>query len=51
MSEKKKTILVVDDVPDDLVILEEILKGEYQVKAVTSGEAALKIARGDSPRT
>jgi PAS domain S-box-containing protein len=49
MNDKKKTVLVVDDVPDDIVILEEILKGEYQVKAVTNGEAALKIARGDSP--
>jgi PAS domain S-box-containing protein len=49
MNEKKSTILVVDDVPDDIVILEEILKGEYQVKAVTNGEAALKIARGENP--
>jgi CheY-like chemotaxis protein len=49
MSDLKKKILVVDDVPDDIVILEEILKGEYQVKAATSGEAALKIARGDNP--
>lgn len=45
----KKTILVVDDVPDDIAILEEILKDEYQVKAATSGEAALKIALGGSP--
>jgi PAS domain S-box-containing protein len=49
MSDMRKTILVVDDVPDDIVILEEILKGEYQVKAVTNGEAALKIARSESP--
>ena len=49
MSEKRQTILVVDDVPDDIVILEEILKSDYQVKAVTSGEAALKIARSDNP--
>jgi PAS domain S-box-containing protein len=49
MTEKKKTILVVDDVPDDIVILEEVLKGDYQVKAVTNGEAALRIARSDNP--
>jgi PAS domain S-box-containing protein len=49
MSGKRQTILVVDDVPDDIVILEEILKKDYQVKAVTSGEAALKIARGENP--
>jgi PAS domain S-box-containing protein len=49
MNGKKKTILVVDDVPDDILILEEILKAEYQVKAVTGGEAALAIARSDTP--
>jgi PAS domain S-box-containing protein len=49
MTERKKTILVVDDVPDDIVILEEILKGDYQIKVVTNGEDALRIARGDSP--
>ncbi|MEI6874524.1 MAG: PAS domain S-box protein [Spirochaetota bacterium] len=45
----KKTILVVDDVPENIAIMEEILKGEYRVKAATGGEAALKIARGDPP--
>jgi PAS domain S-box-containing protein len=49
MNEKRRTILVVDDVPEDILIIEEILKREYQVKAVTSGEAALKIARSDNP--
>lgn len=49
MNETKSTILVVDDVPEDILILEEILKGEYQVKAVTNGEAALRIARGENP--
>jgi len=49
MSDRKQTILIVDDVPDDIVILDEILKNDYQVKAVTSGAAALKIAQGDNP--
>jgi PAS domain S-box-containing protein len=49
MNEGKKTILVVDDVPDDIAIIEEILKNDYQVKAVTNGEAALQVARGDAP--
>jgi PAS domain S-box-containing protein len=49
MTETRKTILAVDDVPDEIKIIEEILKDEYQVKAVTNGEAALKIARGDPP--
>jgi PAS domain S-box-containing protein len=49
MTDMRKTILAVDDVPDDIKIIEEILKDEYQVKAATSGEAALKIARGNPP--
>ena len=49
MDGKRFTILVVDDVPEDILILDEILKKEYQVKAVTTGEAALKIARGGNP--
>jgi len=46
---KKKTILVVDDVPENIAILVEILKEEYQIKAATGGEAALTIARADPP--
>jgi len=49
MPNGKKTILVVDDVPDDIAILEEILKDSYNVKAVTDGEAALRVARGENP--
>jgi PAS domain S-box-containing protein len=49
MMEKRKTILVVDDVPDEIAVLEEILKPEYQVKAATSGEAALTLVAGDPP--
>ncbi|MFZ4617678.1 MAG: PAS domain S-box protein [Rectinemataceae bacterium] len=45
----KKTILVVDDVAGNIAILEEILREEYRVKAATGGEAALRIARSDSP--
>ncbi len=49
MNGDRETILIVDDVPDDIIILDEILKKEYQVKAVTNGEAALKIAQSDNP--
>ena len=48
-SEKLKTILVVDDVPDNISILAEILRDEYRVKAATGGAEALLIARGDPP--
>ena len=49
MAEKKTTILVVDDVPDNIAILEGILKEDYRVKAATNGEAALAIARAALP--
>lgn len=49
MNGNRQTILIVDDIPDDIIILDEILKNDYQVKAATSGEAALKIARSDNP--
>lgn len=47
--ERGKTILVVDDVPENIGILKEILKDEYRVRAATGGEEALKIARSDPP--
>ncbi|MBU2896673.1 HD domain-containing phosphohydrolase [Vibrio hepatarius] len=40
-----KTILVVDDVPDNIRILKSVLeKGNYSVRAATNGEKALKLA-------
>jgi PAS domain S-box-containing protein len=45
----KRTILVVDDTPDDIVILDQILREEYHVKVATNGESALEIARSDPP--
>src|SRR6478735_788345 len=43
------TILVVDDTPNNIAVLTEILRGDYRVLAAINGEQALKIARGDSP--
>ena len=40
----KKTILIVDDTPDNLLFLTEILKDDYSVKAAPKGIIALKIA-------
>ena len=42
-TEQRATILVVDDVPDNLTILVEMLGQDYQVKAANSGARALKI--------
>jgi putative two-component system response regulator len=38
------TILIVDDAPENLVVLGEVLSPHYRVRAATSGPAALKIA-------
>ena len=45
----KATILVVEDTPDSLVLLSNLLKDEYVVKIASGGEKALKIAASDSP--
>lgn len=49
MLESRKTVLIVDDIPEEIIIIDEILKREYTVKAVTSGAAALSVARRDPP--
>ena len=41
---EKKTILVVDDNPDNIHLLREILHPVYQVKAAINGKLAIKIA-------
>jgi putative two-component system response regulator len=44
---KSATILIVDDLPQNLSILGELLQGDYRVRAVNSGERALRAARSD----
>ena len=39
----KPTILVVDDTPDNLALMMELLKDEYTVKLANNGERALKL--------
>ncbi|WP_308419525.1 response regulator [Chitinimonas koreensis] len=48
---RKPTILVVDDTPDNLLLMANLLKehGRYVVKAANNGEKALRIARADPP--
>jgi putative two-component system response regulator len=41
---ERATVLVVDDTPDNLVLMSGLLKDEYRVKVANSGERALKIA-------
>ena len=47
--EKRKTILVVDDTPDNITLLRDILNERYKIKAATTGERALKIAFSENP--
>lgn len=43
----KSTILVVDDSPDNLMLLSNLLKANYKVKVANSGEKALKIVHSE----
>ncbi|MDA8164660.1 MAG: two-component system response regulator [Desulfobacteraceae bacterium] len=45
----KPSVLVVDDTPDNLTLMFNLLKGQYTVKGASNGERALKIARGEDP--
>ena len=38
----KQTVLVVDDIPENIDVLNGILKSEYRVIVATNGEVALK---------
>jgi sigma-B regulation protein RsbU (phosphoserine phosphatase) len=49
MLESKPSILVVDDTLANLTLMTGLLQDDYQVRAATSGEKALKIACSDNP--
>ncbi|WP_367846643.1 two-component system response regulator [Rhodoferax sp. WC2427] len=44
---EKRTVLVVDDTPDNLSLMSSLLRTDYRVKLAPSGERALKIASAD----
>ena len=46
---EKPIILVVDDTPDNLIMMSNLLKNDYKVKIANSGEKALRIASSESP--
>lgn len=48
-AQKQQTILIVDDEPANIVILSELLYGDYLTRAATSGEKGLKLAMSDNP--
>jgi putative two-component system response regulator len=45
----KKRILVVDDEPQNIVVMREILKSGYTIIAATDGARALSVAQSSSP--
>ncbi|WP_426335971.1 response regulator [Pseudoduganella sp. R-31] len=45
----RKTVLLVDDSPDNLVLMNDLLKDLYKVKVANSGEKALRIATTGQP--
>jgi len=46
---EKPTILVVDDTPDNLKLLSDLLKDEYRVRIALNGEKALEICHSATP--
>ena len=46
---RKPTVLVVDDTPQNLSLMSDLLENEYAVKVAPSGARALKIARSGTP--
>jgi len=49
MAQEKKNILIVDDSPDNITILGEILSAEYAVTFASNGATALKMIDSDPP--
>lgn len=46
---ERETILVVDDTPDNLSLISELLQDTYTVRVANHGEKALKIAASENP--
>lgn len=43
------TILVVDDTPENLLLISDLLNKQYKVKVANNGPRALSIAQSESP--
>ena len=44
-----KTVLIVDDTPDNITLIHDLLKDNYRTKVAVSGAKALEIARSSEP--
>jgi phosphoserine phosphatase RsbU/P len=51
MSDTKRTntVLVIDDSPENIDLLNGLLKQDYKIRVALNGEKALKIARSEAP--
>ena len=49
VEQKKQTILIVDDAPDNLALMGSLLKEFYKTKVALNGEKALQIALSQEP--
>jgi putative two-component system response regulator len=47
-TDRKPTILIVDDTPDNIAMLSSLLNSTYRTKAATTGEKALQLAGSDN---
>jgi adenylate cyclase len=47
--QKKQTVLIVDDAPDNLALMGSLLKEFYKTKVALNGEKALQIAMSQDP--
>jgi putative two-component system response regulator len=45
-NEDRQTVLVVDDTPENIEVLRQLLRADYTVRAAVTGEKALEIALG-----
>src|SRR5271157_735550 len=48
-NQKRATVLVVDDAPENIAMMSSLLRGTYRTKIATDGEKALRIALSDDP--
>ncbi len=46
---RNNTVLVVDDAPENIDLLDGVLNKDYKIKVALNGEKALKIAGSENP--
>ena len=47
-ADAKKTVLLVDDAPANIQVVNSILKDIYKIRIATNGAKALELAKADS---